>query len=387
MQSSPFRKFLFTALAFILFLGMLEGASRVYTFIHSERKTQIKDATYRLDPQFGQLNWTEELKAHPYFGFIRKSVADDIEKLKARSETPRSQRPYVVVLTGGSVAQILGQSLEKNFAQRLQETIPELKNRQVEFYNFAAGGYRQPQQYFLLSYLIGSVDMVINLDGFNDVTDFDGRWLLPREYPMLSNQFFPESGRGSSYRMAAHLIRWLYAAINEIPKQSAVIASSHSYFYFWQAAHNILFANFRKLEDKFEAANQTANGYSDRFPVYLATWEKYVRLSAFISKVSGVRYLTFVQPNQYLANGKPMSSSERALAIHIEAEPVNSQRMNGLKIRAEQLSNEGLPVVNLMDLFQKELRPIYIDDCCHINNLGNTIMADSLLGSIQSSWR
>jgi hypothetical protein len=50
--------------------------------------------------------------------------------------------------------------------------LPALADKEIVLLNFGSGGFRQPQQLLILTYffLIGQrLDLVINLDGFNEV--------------------------------------------------------------------------------------------------------------------------------------------------------------------------------------------------------------------------
>ncbi|MFP6770084.1 MAG: hypothetical protein VB859_18050, partial [Planctomycetaceae bacterium] len=91
-----------------------------------------------------------------------------------------------------------------------------------------------------------------------------------------------------------------------------------------------------------------------------------------------------LQPNQYVADSKPLTAEEREIAI----EPKHKYRpgvIHGyprLVSAGRQLAAEGVDFLDLTMLFSKTRQPIYIDDCCHYNQQGNDMVADSIADRI-----
>jgi hypothetical protein len=42
-----------------------------------------------------------------------------------------------------------------------------------------------------------------------------------------------------------------------------------------------------------------------------------------------------------------------------------------------------VPIFDLTQIYQGTLEPVYRDACCHLVDLGNEIMAEQILGTIQ----
>jgi hypothetical protein len=145
-------------------------------------------------------NPTTRLVLHPVLGFIGRPglrvseviATDRLTRMSEPGHTPSwtgieannygffSPRDYphtpddsafVVGVFGGSVAQWLTLQASPTLAARL-ETLPAVAGRRVEILNFAQGGFKQPQQVQTLAYFLAGgqpLDVVVNLDGFNEV--------------------------------------------------------------------------------------------------------------------------------------------------------------------------------------------------------------------------
>lgn len=100
-----------------------------------------------------------------------------------------------------------------------------------------------------------------------------------------------------------------------------------------------------------------------------------------LCKVDGTYYLHCLQPNQYVEGSKPMSPEERAVAIN-DDQPYASWARRGYPhlIRLEKrLSQEGVDFHDLSMMFRDVERPLYADDCCHLNEEGYTLVVRKIL--------
>ncbi len=123
-------------------------------------------------------------RIHPYFGYVQKPGPDFREGFKYNAagfispyDYPyhkKNDNQYIIGVFGGSVAsnysiyEIQNQILEKKLKQ-----LPEFKDKEFIILSLATGGYKQPQQLILLNYFLSigqKFDMIINIDGFNEVT-------------------------------------------------------------------------------------------------------------------------------------------------------------------------------------------------------------------------
>ena len=70
-------------------------------------------------------------------------------------------------------------------------------------------------------------------------------------------------------------------------------------------------------------------------------------------------------------------------AINPERIEAGNTEMKLLQAAAQDMRTEGLPVYDLTGIFRDNTETVYEDACCHLNELGNQIMAEEILGIIQ----
>ena len=116
----------------------------------------------------------------PYFGFSVKIPGEHLNNygFAVPNNKKRIDYPYTPAADEFVVA-IFGDSVASEFCQdealTIEESLarhPDLKGRTPVVLNFAAGSLKQPQQPIYLNYFLGlgqKFDLVINIDGFNDV--------------------------------------------------------------------------------------------------------------------------------------------------------------------------------------------------------------------------
>jgi hypothetical protein len=324
------------------------------------------------------------MKPHPLFGFMREKNLSLIGDL--RENHPHNE--YRILLLGGSVAEIFGDWT--HIEAILKQRIAGLENLDVRLLNLATGGYKQPQQFFILSYLVDQVDLVINIDGFNELMSHDDDFYFPLEYPIFWNRYFSENSFNYGLPAAQSAVRFLYQLINLLPQRFGYLSSSRAYFFFWSNLRTIFFNSFSRLErlnrNKLNEGRRLMRPPGDLESIgkkNLAVWKKYQSLSALVARSRNLPYISFVQPNQYLKGSKPLSNRETENFINPAWAAFLNPRMKMLSDTADELAKSGLPVKNLMWIFKHEQQDIYIDNCCHFNDLGNKIMENAILNEIQ----
>jgi hypothetical protein len=116
--------------------------------------------------------WLRTDILHPYLGFTRQE-GDFDAGLGLVANGPlmaeRGDSRVVVALTGGSVASYCAPVLESEFNRRLEASGSA---RRVRIQNLAQHGFKQPQQLMALTFALtlgARFDLVVNLDGFNEV--------------------------------------------------------------------------------------------------------------------------------------------------------------------------------------------------------------------------
>lgn len=373
-----------SALILVMTLGVSEGVARIVSKYLGISQTVFQIRTYRFDSQLEILQWAQDMKPHPLFGFMREknlSLIGDV-----REHHPANE--FRILLLGGSVAEIFGDWT--HFEEILKQRISGLRNLDVRLLNLATGGYKQPQQFFILSYLIDQVDLVINIDGFNELMSHDDDFYSPLEYPIFWNRYFSENSFNYGLFTAQASVRYLYQFINFLPQRFEYLSSSRAFYFFWSNLRTILFNSFSRLErlnrDKLNEGRKLMRPPDDVESIgrkNLAVWKKYQSLSALVAKSRNLPYISFVQPNQYLEGSKSLSHREIENFINPAWAAFLNPRMKMLSDTADELAKSGLPVRNLMWIFKNEQQDLYIDSCCHFNDLGNKIMENAILDEIQ----
>jgi hypothetical protein len=114
----------------------------------------------------------------------------------------------------------------------------------------------------------------------------------------------------------------------------------------------------------------------DLLPRLAADWrEASIQLSRLCA-ANGIRYLHFLQANQYVEDSKPMDEAERREVINLQ-HAYRSGAMNGYPLliaEGEALRKAGVDFHDLSMLFEAETARMYSDDCCHYTEEGNRLV-------------
>ncbi|NJL27620.1 MAG: hypothetical protein HC897_06830 [Thermoanaerobaculia bacterium] len=103
---------------------------------------------------------------------------------------------------------------------------------------------------------------------------------------------------------------------------------------------------------------------------------------AQLAEAHGVRYLHFLQPNQYVEGSKPLSEAEKASAF----DPASDwcQGVQGgyplLQAKGRELKEEGIAFEDLTEIFKTQEGTLYRDTCCHLGLEGNRLLARAVAG-------
>jgi len=117
----------------------------------------------------------------------------------------------------------------------------------------------------------------------------------------------------------------------------------------------------------------------------ITIWKKYTMLEDdLLRKRGGKPAYFFLQPNQYLKDSKPLSEQERRLAIDPLRVEGTHEMMTLLKAAGQDLHYSGVPGADLTGIFASTNETVYKDVCCHLNALGNQIMADAIVSNVMT---
>ena len=349
----------------------------------------------------GESGWeaTREV-VHPFLGFV--SNPDRAPGLSqygypksSRLGLERNPDHVVIAVVGGSVAQGFAKSGLPDVIEQLQGD-PAYAGKEFVAIDLAVGGYKQPQQLMTVTYLLTlgfEFDVVLNIDGFNEVA------LHVAENG--KQHVFPAYPRGWYLRVANLPNRTLrvrmgrVAILDEAMFRAARIFSAAPWR--WSPACNLVWRlRHDWLDGEHTAAFVALTRYQPVENSYLMTGPRvdfetdadlYVHLVGIwkrsslqldrLCRANGIRYFHFLQPNQYVEGSKLLTADEQALAF-TEDHPYRAGVELGYPLLARagaELRAEGVRFVDLTNVFADEPATLYVDDCCHFNELGNHLVA------------
>ncbi len=262
-----------------------------------------------------------KIRAHPYFGYVNDwedeiSIENKIfnrQGFRSEFDYPykkQSEKEFVVGIFGGSLASMLASHLQKNLIliEKLKSK-PVLKNKKIIILNFAFGAYAQPQQFHVASSYIKSIDLLINIDGFNEIRYQNPS--MPQNFPAFSEVLF-NSNLDNKIDL---LIQFSQASIRRklinVFSFSPIdqIAVAHL---IWRTFDSIL--NFKNQAIPLQIKDSNKKyliSHKDFAKTSSENWSYYIKMMSIISKGNSVPSVFFIQPNQHLKKSKPLSKEEK----------------------------------------------------------------------------
>ena len=163
------------------------------------------------------------------------------------------------------------------------------------------------------------------------------------------------------------------------------------YFLCWYNLHDLLYRVVRRSESAYyaneigvhQSESLRKTSPKEMIQKRIAIWKKYTILEDdLVRKRAGTPIFFFLQPNQYLKNSKPFSEQEKRVAVETSWIEGIHERIMLLKVAAQNLRRSEVPMFDLTGIFSNTEETVYIDFCCHLNDLGNQIMADAVVSNL-----
>jgi len=339
---------------------------------------------------------------HPYMGFTAAPV-NDYNRYGFLGSDPLispSDTLVTVCLTGGSVAKGLYVNAGDYLIGRLKQ-VPQWKDKSFSLVVLALGGYKQPQQLMALSYFLSlgaRYDLVINLDGFNEIvlpfTDnlpFHVSPTYPRHWNLYARK---------SLDLSTQLILAKQAGIREARERSRSFYSkapwrySNFLLFVYQAMDRWRQGRIFRLETGLReslASSETSFQATGPFTPVTDTllffsqqadnWARSSVLMDALCKAHAIGYFHFLQPNQYVKGSKVFTKEE--LQIALEPPPFDYRKAvetgypylidEGAKLR-----RQGVGFTDLTGMFLHQRETVYSDKCCHFNETGYRQICDRI---------
>lgn len=322
----------------------------------------------------------------------------------------RSDSQFIIGIFGGSVGVWFCQLGAERLVQDLKQHA-FFKGKELVTLCFSHEGYKQPQQALLLTYFLSigqPLDLVLNIDGFNEVALAplnDQRGIdismpsVTHIEPLINlvNQstLTPEKLESLAAiarykaRMAdltERINRNRSAAINFVLEQYAQIVSNRylaELFTFAGLPSNPSTSSLvyvtPKTRDRAGAAV---------FEDIARQWADASTLMHEMLAARSVPYFHVLQPNQYHSQRR-FSADEARVALSDQS-PFKDSVEQGYPLLVAQSESgiwkrHNVEFINGIHVFDNEPQPVYMDNCCHYTLTGNRLLADFIAKAILSS--
>lgn len=356
---------------------------------------------------------TRQEVVHPFLGFVFDRGVNERENRRAlgRIEVgrygffeppgpppPRPANAYRIAVVGGSAALLFSFQGAETLREGLRDAA-FVAGRPVIVDSLALGGFKQPQQLLTVAWMLSlgeRFDLIINLDGFNEVVlargnaaagvfpgfprDWDARVAnLAGAGAMQADALASSVFWGGLRRSAA---RWAGAPV---VRRSASVAVVWRLVDRW-LGHRHGTAAGARAGSAFEAGFGSTGpaleteAHDAILGVVAAQWRDASIQLHRLASANGIRYLHAIQPNQYL-DRKPMGPEERARAYQDDHpyRPLVAEGYTRLAAEAPALRAAGVDLLDLTGVFEEDPEPRYKDTCCHVGPSGNVVLARAIV--------
>jgi lysophospholipase L1-like esterase len=290
----------------------------------------------------------ENVKDFPYLYFLFDNTKSDEYNehgFKTKYSIAKPENTYRIMLTGGSVARGTSKpelSIAAYLEKELKEKYPQ---KNVQVINAGVSAYGVQQEFMLIQMLLQHYkpDMIVALDGYNDMLTFK------------LNRFYP-----SGYALPPH--HWKeFRIIKDKEFENKWFSRFSAPFYNTNRAKDFLIRS--SLEKKYDwnsVTDSVAQQHADAF------WSV-VNDQYDFCRAKHIAYVNFLQPVRfYNRNSEPDDAELKALS----------------KIYAQMESHYGADdfAHSLVPAFHK-CKSMFTDDC-HITPEGNQIIAKAMAEKI-----
>ena len=395
--------------AFALYYVM-EDKTFSYSDLSARRElvSESLNLNYQKNAMGGQYN-----VPHPYLGFVynlevdRNPMMTKYGLTAERDPMEASKEPdsVIVAVTGGSVSEQFFNA-SHNQLREYVEKLPRYAGKKVDMVMLGRGMFHQPQQLNAVAYYLmqgGKLDMLINLDGFNEVTGpTEQNWGgVNPTFPFVWAEMFLGQMKGQSLAKIGEVMMWKkfrsFALDTFEPLRFSVTATT-----LWSfldhycdkqtvAAESALRDTSGQELPYFISGPKPDHRLSTEETVVIGEqlWEQGSHQLQALAKLYHFSYFHFLQPDQYVTDSKPLSEEELAHAY----QPKNpryayiTDAYPLLEAGVVRLHATGEDVVSLTRLFKNEHRTVYHDECCHFNELGHQLIVDVIGKHITESYK
>lgn len=398
-------------------MGVLAYAFRTGRLFYEYSQSGLKATSPDAPRQINQATF------HPFFGYIHRvgRHADDwttnnhgfqfVAKY-LKGEDRCCDYPYkkkgneiIVGIFGGSVADGFALDTQRSGALiRELMKFPQYADKKFRILNFSMPGWMQPHQLLALAYYISlgqRFDIVLELDGFNEVVSIERNWRLGVEPTFPADVLWGAWGRSLEQRSKNYenfdTLAFEYharlASQWERKQQKCDLAACWLVAFAMERYHRLRAGRssegvqaYSQRTSYFPTARMSQ--FPPNFDIYQFIADRWFDASlemAELTRAQGGLYLHILQPNQWF---KPSGEYEPINPAHpygFVIKPVN-QGYKAMLIRAPELTAKGVPFLDATMVFVGQpAREVYIDDCCHYTLKGNNILAAAVAKALATA--
>jgi hypothetical protein len=405
-QYHPVRSFIklskLVAINLLVLFVLLESASLAFYFLktraffYPRNKERIKAAAsqFEITPQPGREGDMVYYQLHPYFGFICPPAYADLPFKKT------SKDQFIIGIFGGSVARrfYMYEVVHHVLAKALQP-LPQFQGKEIVILKFANPAHKQPQQLLALNYYLSigqELDMVINIDGFNElaVSYLNNKAGVEVSMPngIVVAPLIALANKELAPQDLALSLEVLQAKKNlqKTANRLRRCRLATGYMLRWVQARHLLNQYVAKSEQLDRMKRQEKEdslvylkrvapplGEPEVFERTLDVWRNSTVAMKDLLVARKIPYFEFIQPNQYYATKRQFSEEEKKIAFH-EASPFKEPTVKGyprLLARIDSVRDAGVNLFNGVNVFDETGDAVYIDTCCHYTDAGNEVFS------------
>lgn len=306
-----------------------------------------------------------------------------------------SDNEYIIGILGGSVATFWWCMCHEEAEMKLSEKL----GRPVKILDFALGAAKEPQQLMILSYFLSigqKFDMIINLNGYNEVANslrnFDTQFVYSFPTAYILNPYTTDMNftvANAEIILAQKKMQSISGRLNFIEDINSRVLHSRFISYLCHRVFNKFHSDLIEKQNKIVGMESTTgnmflvpehdNILDSKKKIKLITdlWIMSSKVISDICKSNNILYYEFIQPSQYHTT-KKFTDYEKQYCIDKNWEKWIIEYPNIINNVLNFHKND-IQMVNLATIFDNEEEEIYVDMCCHVNYLGNSIITDHIV--------
>lgn len=349
---------------------------------------------------------------HPYFAFRYggSSYGDkkyngfdvDVHGFYGDVKFPfeKKSTDFVFGILGGSVADqfaryILGrQDTRERLINVLRKRYPESKNKKIKLVGLGQAGSKQPQQFFIASYLLKYLDVTINVDGYNEYAPAPIEY--PIEFPAGEGYYSYLNGvdrenHGLHQKVQNILFLREISSMIRLDRYISFLKFSQSYFLF-QTFFYTLFAqkileNIHAIQSRRDDNRKKMTYFTHLYrhkgmSLRVEVWKRFSLQQYHLSKAYGVQSLFFLQPIPDRSNVKIWSEEEKEKGF-VTANSKKRRFCRLIRDEVQSLRRKKLPFYDLSYIFKDVKETVYVDKI-HFNDRGHEILFKEILKIIKT---